>query len=258
MKIENLTVGYKRKKEPDTILLKDINLTINKGQLICLIGPNGCGKSTFLRTITGIQSPLAGDIKINGKSISDLDRSELARSLSIVLTENFNLGSASVYSIVSMGRYPHNNWLGVLREEDFNIVDSVLDITGLTKYRDKDILELSDGFRQKVMIARALAQKTPLILLDEPTAFLDIPNKLEILSLLKKLTIDEGISILLSTHDLDLAVQFTDLIWFITEENSIDIETPETISKNEKFLKSFSANGFNYDPERSIFRNFKK
>lgn len=251
---KDLAVGYKRKKSTDLILLDNLNLYVGRGELICLLGQNGFGKSTLLRTLTGVQKPIKGDFFINGKSINSYERSQLAKVLSIVLTENLNIGEVSVYSVVSMGRYPHNNWLGILSGNDRKIINNVIEITGLTPYRDKIFTELSDGYKQKVMIARALAQDTSIILLDEPTAFLDIPTRIEILSMLRSLIKQFNKSIIFSSHDLDLALQTADIIWLITKDQRIEVDSPEDLVLNGHFEKAFNKKGIKFHPQRGIFK----
>ncbi|MCX6168510.1 MAG: ABC transporter ATP-binding protein [Ignavibacteriales bacterium] len=251
---KNLAVGYKVKKSNDYILLDGLNLSVERGELICLLGSNGCGKSTLLRTLTGVQKPILGDIYIENKSIKSFERPQLAKVLSIVLTENLSADGISVFSLVSMGRYPHNNWLGMLTENDFKIINHILDITGLTPYKSKLFTELSDGFKQKVMIARALAQDTPLILLDEPTAYLDIPTRIEILDLIKSMTRQFNKAIIFSSHDLDLALQTADVIWLITKDQRIEVDAPEDLVINGHFEKAFNKKEVKFYPQRGIFK----
>ncbi len=251
---KDLAVGYKRKKADDFILLDNLNLSVESGELICLLGQNGFGKSTLLRTLTGVQKPLKGDFFINGKSINSYEKSQLAKVLSIVLTENLNIGEVSVHSVVSMGRYPHNNWLGILSEKDHKVINNVLEITGLTGYKEKIFTELSDGFKQKVMIARALAQDTSIILLDEPTAFLDIPTRIEILNMLRSLIKQFNKSIIFSSHDLDLALQTADIIWLITKDQKIEVDSPEDLVLNGHFEKAFNKKEIKFHPQRGIFK----
>jgi iron complex transport system ATP-binding protein len=253
IEVKNLSIGYKEKKTM-TAVLENINLDIHQAELICLMGPNGCGKSTLLRTITGMQKPLKGEIVIEGKNISLFDRQRFAKKVGVVLTENISVGDISVYSLVSMGRYPYNDWLGTLREEDFKVIDHALDVTELTSYKDKNFLELSDGMKQKAMIARALAQDTPIILLDEPTAFLDIPSKLEIMQMLKELAHKFNKSIILSSHDLDLALQSADTIWLITKDGKIKVDAPEDLVLNGHFENAFNRKDIKFQMQNGIFK----
>lgn len=254
MNIKNLTIGYKTKNESGNILLSDINLSVKQGEFICILGPNGCGKSTLLRTISGIQKPLAGSIIIENKELSLLDRSDIAKIISIALTENISMGNITVHSLVSMGRYPYSHWLGILRNADYEVIDHAIEVTGMAAYKNKNYDELSDGLKQKAVIARALAQDTPIILLDEPTAFLDITSKLEVMQMLKTLANKFGKSIILSTHDLDLALQSADTIWLITNDNNIKIDVPEDLVLKGDFEKAFNRNEIKFQPDKGIFK----
>ena len=171
----NLTIGYSKGKHQN-VIQKDISLDLQKGKLIALIGKNGIGKSTFLKTITGIIEPLSGSISLNEKKLSDYDANELAQEMSLVLTESLPPSNLSVYEIIALGRQPYTNWLGTLSGEDKQKIEEAISLTGIAAFAHKKHYEISDGQLQKVLIARALAQDTPLIVLDEPTNNLDIQN----------------------------------------------------------------------------------
>lgn len=254
LEIKNLSIGYRGRKDSQNVLLEKINLSVMPGEFVCLLGPNGCGKSTILRTISGIQKPLAGAILLDGEELVKLERPDIAKKISIALTENIGMGNISVYSLVSMGRYPYSHWLGILREEDFKIIDHSLEVTGMLEYKDKSYDELSDGLRQKAIIARALAQDTPIILLDEPTAFLDITSKLEIMQMLRVLTNKFNKSIILSSHDLDLALQSADTIWLITNDKRVQVDVPEDLVLNGHFEKAFNRNDIKFQIDKGIFK----
>lgn len=251
---ENLAIGYKEKHKAADVLIDNINLAIYPGNFVCLIGPNGCGKSTLLRTLTGIQKSISGKITIDGKELALCERDELAKKISIVLTENFGVVNTSVQSIVSLGRSPHNNWLGNMRNEDIRVVNYALEATGLFPFKEKNIQELSDGILQKVMIARALAQDTPLMLLDEPTAFLDAPSKLEIIHLLRSLARQFNKSIILSSHDLDLVLQSADKVILVTKNQKIEIDTPEDLVLNGHFEEAFNKEDVKFSLQQGIFK----
>lgn len=254
LQIKNLSIGYRDKKEAENVVLQNVNLNISCGEFVCILGPNGCGKSTLLRTIAGIQKPLAGNIILDNDDLSTIELSEIAKKISIALTENISMGNISVYSLVSMGRYPYSNWLGILRHEDFEIIDRALEVTGIAQYRDKNYMELSDGLKQKAIIARALAQDTPIILLDEPTAFLDITSKLEIMQMLRILANKFNKSIILSSHDLDLALQSADTIWLISKDNSLLVDVPEDLVLNGHFERAFNRNEIKFQVDKGIFK----
>jgi iron complex transport system ATP-binding protein len=254
LSLKDLAIGYREKNEAENILLAKINLNVKKGEFICILGPNGCGKSTLLRTISGIQKPLSGGIELDGKKLSGLERADVAKMISIALTENIAMGNISVHSLVSMGRYPYSHWLGILRNEDYKIIDRALEVTGMARYKNKNFDELSDGLKQKAVIARALAQDTPIILFDEPTAFLDITSKLEIMQMLRTLASKFNKSIILSSHDLDLALQSADTIWLITHDGYICVDVPEDLVLKGHFEAAFNRNDIKFQIEKGIFR----
>jgi len=243
-------------------ITKDLNLSLKSGELVCLLGPNGSGKSTLMRTMSGIQPPLNGSISILDKPLSKMSSKEIAQQLSIVLTERVTIGNLSVYALVALGRSPYTGWMGNLSPQDERIVQEAIETTGTTQFANAHISDLSDGERQKVMIARALAQDTPIILLDEPTAHLDLPNRIEIIRLLRKLTHEKGKSILMSTHELDLALQAADKIWLMLEIKSNDRTSksrlisgmPEELILNGQFEEAFARHGFKFDRNTGSFQ----
>ncbi|MGQ2982537.1 ABC transporter ATP-binding protein [Flavobacterium sp.] len=207
---ENLGIGYAGKVI--ATIAKGIDIYLKEGSLTALIGANGIGKSTLLRTLTGIQRPLSGSVLLNGKDLFSYQPKELAKNLSIVLTEGLPPSNLTVFELVALGRQPYTNWLGSLSGEDLAQVQKALQLTQIGHLSDKKHHEISDGQFQKVLIARALAQDTPLIILDEPTTHLDLLHKVNLLRLLKELAANAGKCILYSTHDLDLALQMSDEI----------------------------------------------
>lgn len=215
--VNSLEIGYttgKRKK----VLLPPLNACAREGELIAIIGRNGIGKSTLLRTLAGLQQNLGGDISYFGKKISDYSRSDLALKVGYISTEPVRVANMSVYDLVSIGRFPYTNWIGKIDAADHRIIMNSLEMTSMTSLRHKYFSELSDGERQKAMIARILAQDTSLMIMDEPTAFLDIGSKYEILHLMHQLTRKSGKTIIFSTHDLQSAVSQSDKIWLILED----------------------------------------
>lgn len=247
----DLSIGYSGKKS-DKIIAKNINLDLKAGKLIALIGANGIGKSTLLRTVTGIQKPLDGNIILNAKKLYDYSASELAQNLSIVLTESLPPSNLSVFELIALGRQPYTNWLGTLSDEDLAQVKTAMQLTQIEHLSDKKHYEISDGQLQKVLIARALAQNTPLIILDEPTTHLDLLHKVTLLKLLKKLSSETGKCILYSTHDLDLALQLSDELIVMTPQ-SIVMDCPEILIKNNVFNNLFTNDNFIFDPEKRKF-----
>lgn len=216
----HLSVGYK-----DREVLSDINLDIAAGQLVCLIGANGAGKSTLLKTIAGFLPKRAGELELLQKPISDYTHDQLARTVSVVLTGRTAVENLSVAEVVGLGRSPYTGFWGTLREADRRVVDRALAQVGITQLASRMINTLSDGEQQKVLIAKAMAQQTPIILLDEPTAFLDYTSRLDLMQLLRRLAHDEGKTIVLSTHDLEMAVALADSLLRVDE--AVSAVTPE-------------------------------
>ncbi len=221
--IKHLEIGYKSKGKQTTVF-KDINVTLNAGDLVGLMGDNGIGKSTLLKTITGNLIPLAGDITINSKSITQYSAQQLAQLLSIVVTEKIGGFNLTVWDVVATGRTPYINIFGKLTPEDKAIVTKALEQLNLFPLKDKLIDELSDGQRQKVMIAKSLAQQTPIIVLDEPTAFLDHTSKHQLFSILKQLCLEQGKLIIVSSHDLELMKTYINKSVTMADNNSIAIK----------------------------------
>ena len=250
----SLTIGYQDTKTQQFVLHKDLDLSIFNGELVCLIGPNGAGKSTLMRTLAGLQKPLSGHSKIEGTPIKNLHPRKVAQLLSIVLTEKINIDNLSVFNVVSIGRHPHSNWLGRLSKQDNKIIMNALEMVSMQNFVNRNISQLSDGEKQRVMIAKALAQDTPLILLDEPTAHLDLPNRVEIMRLLRKLAKFTNKAVLLSTHELDLALQAADSIWLMQIEEEIKSGTPEDLVLNGSFEDTFSSDAFDFDKHTGMFK----
>lgn len=204
--LSQLSVGYSLSHP----VISDINLELRSGQLACLIGENGIGKSTLLKTLTGFLPKLKGSLLLGNRDIESFSQRELARQVSIVLTQKPDVQNLTIEEIIGLGRSPYTGFFGRLRAEDRKVVDDAIATMGIEKLRGRMIQTLSDGERQKVMIAKALAQETPIILLDEPTAFLDFPSKAETFQSLQRMAHERDKLILLSTHDLELAVRFAD------------------------------------------------
>ena len=220
--IKHLEIGYQNKRDNISVF-KNLNLTLNTGDLVGLIGDNGIGKSTFLKTITGNLAPLSGEILLNSKSITNYSSQSLAQLLSIVVTEKIGGFNLTVWDVVATGRTPFINIFGKLKPEDETIVASSLLQLNLLPLKDKLIDELSDGQRQKVMIAKSLAQQTPIIVLDEPTAFLDYTSKHHLFATLKKLCEEQGKLIIVSSHDLDLMKKYITKSITMYEGNKIEV-----------------------------------
>ncbi|MEL6557933.1 MAG: ABC transporter ATP-binding protein [Bacteroidota bacterium] len=253
LQTRNLTIGY-RSKGKVLELAKAINVEVHSGELVCLIGPNGCGKSTLMRTIAGLQKPLDGDASIAQVDVKKIKPQQYAKLLSLVLTDKVNVGAMTVMDIVSIGRYPYTNYFAKLQAEDHEIIDRSLESVHLTVYKHRFFNELSDGEKQRVMIAKALAQDTPLIMLDEPTAHLDLPNRVEIINLLKKLTKETNKAIFLSTHELDLALQTADTIWLMNRGEDLRTGVPEDLVLSGMFEQVFKSKSFQFDKHSGSFK----
>ncbi len=247
----NLSVGYSSKKEIKTIATH-INLNLKKGELIALIGANGIGKSTLLRTLIGIQPPLSGNIILNGININEYDSISFAQNLSIVLTEKLPPSNLTVFEIIALGRQPYTNWLGNLSDNDISKINEAMELTQITSLAEKKHYEISDGQLQKVLVARALAQDTPLIILDEPTTHLDLLHKVSLFKLLKKLAKETNKCILFSTHDIDMAIQISDEMIIMSDENVVQDQPCNFISKGN-FETLFKNEHIAFDREKGKF-----
>ncbi|MFB9077090.1 ABC transporter ATP-binding protein [Flavobacterium procerum] len=247
----NLNIGYKSKKDVVTIA-KDLNLNLDSGKLITLIGANGIGKSTLLRTITKIQPPLAGNVFLNDKEIQSYNPLDLAQNLSVVLTEKLPPSNLSVFELVALGRQPYTNWVDSLSPADIEKVNEAIALTQIEHLASKKHFEISDGQLQKVLIARALAQDTALIILDEPTTHLDLLHKVSLFKLLKKLTQETQKCILFSTHDIDLAIQLSDEMIIMTPEFVIQ-DTPCNLIEKGSFTTLFKDENIIFDAEKGKF-----
>jgi len=247
----NLSVGYSSKKEIKTIATH-INLNLKKGELIALIGANGIGKSTLLRTLIGIQPPLSGNIILNGININEYDSISFAQNLSIVLTEKLPPSNLTVFEIIALGRQPYTNWLGNLSDNDISKINEAMELTQITSLAEKKHYEISDGQLQNVLVARALAQDTPLIILDEPTTHLDLLHKVSLFKLLKKLAKETNKCILFSTHDIDMAIQISDEMIIMTDENVVQDQPCNFISKGN-FETLFKNEHIAFDREKGKF-----
>lgn len=247
----SLSIGYHSKSQ-QLVIAKNLNLSLNSGQLISLVGANGIGKSTLLRTLTGIQKPLKGAIFLSDKNLRDYQTLELAQNLSLVLTEKLPQSNLTVFELIALGRQPYTNWLGNLSGEDYEKITQAITMTQIEHLASKKHHEISDGQLQIVLIARALAQDTPLIILDEPTTHLDLLHKVSVFKLLKKLSQETNKCILFSTHDIDLAIQLSDEMIVMTEENVVQ-DQPCNLITQGVFNKLFKDDSITFDSEKGKF-----
>lgn len=245
---ENLSIGYR-----NYTVQSDLNLLVEEGDLICMLGTNGCGKSTLLRTLAGLQPSLAGKVFLQGKSLADLSSQQKAKLFALVLTDPIETRNMTVYDIIALGRYPYSSWLGNLSEEDRRCIQLALQQVKLQHKAFNRISELSDGERQRIMIARALAQDTPLILLDEPTAHLDLPNRVDTMLLLRRLAHETGKAVVLSTHELDLALQTADKLWLMSPQKGMYCGLPEDLVLSGAFQTVFASQSFFFNPANGNF-----
>lgn len=252
LEIRDLKIGYKS-KTGDKCVLSGMNATLNAGELTCLLGPNGAGKSTLLRTLCGFQDKLSGEIYLKGKSLETYTTQELAQLESVVLTDSTKANNLTVYDVITLGRSPYTGFWGNLQKEDKEKVDQSIEMVGIEQLVDKKMSALSDGECQKVMIAKTIAQETPLILLDEPTAYLDYPSKVQTMLLLRRLAKELDKSIFMSTHDLEHALQSADNIWLVDQKRGLTTGTPEDLTLNGEIEEYFNREGIAYNGENFSF-----
>ncbi len=245
----DLAIGYGKR-----LVSGRLNLNIRNGEMVCLLGKNGCGKSTLMRSIAGLQPPLAGEVTIGDKLLGALKVGERARLLSLVLTDRIDAGNSSVSEIVAIGRHPHTNSFGSLSQTDKAVIARSLTQCGLDGFADRMFAQLSDGEKQRVMIARALAQDTPLIMLDEPTAHLDLPSRIAMMRQLRQMAKDLNKAILITTHELDLALQWADTLWLMDNGGAIHSGCPEDLVLDGTFTRVFGNESFHFDMSTGSFK----
>ena len=253
--LRDLSIGYRSKNTGTRVVASDIQATIRKGELTCLLGANGVGKSTLLRTLSAFQPALGGDVMLYNSSAShpspltSFTDKELSRLIGVVLTEKPDVRNMSVRELVALGRSPYTGFWGTLRDDDWQVVDEAISTVGIDSLRERMIHTLSDGERQKVMIAKALAQQTPVIYLDEPTAFLDFPSKVEMMQLLRRLAREQQKTIFLSTHDFELALQMADTLWMMEKGGRLSIGTPQALATEGSLARYVERPGIIFDSQ---------
>ncbi len=253
LRTRDLAVGYRTRKTRRAVL-EHVNVTVDTGELVCLLGPNGIGKSTLLRTIAKMQPALWGQVEVGGADLRSISHAELARRLGVVLTERVAVEALTVRHIVELGRYPHCGWFGGLTDRDRAAVEWAIDAVGGRHLVDRDFSRLSDGERQRVMIARAMAQEPLLLLLDEPTAFLDVPSRVELMGLLRQLTRERALAIVVSTHDLELALRTADAIWLVMPGGGLTTGAPEDVVLSGAIALAFEGRQIRFHPGERSFR----
>ena len=256
--LKNLSIGYRVKTGTHRVA-KSINAAIQQGELTCLLGANGVGKSTLLRTLSAFQPALDGEIMVCNSltthllPLTSFSDKELSRTIGVVLTEKPDIRNMSVRELVALGRSPYTGFWGTLHNEDWKIVDEAIDAVRIGVLRERMVNTLSDGERQKVMIAKALAQQTPIIFLDEPTAFLDFPSKVEMMQLLRRLAREAQKTIFLSTHDFELALQVADKLWLM-ETGGVSIGSPKELAQSGALARYVERPGITFDAQTLTVR----
>jgi iron complex transport system ATP-binding protein len=253
MSAENLCIGY-RQGDEITEVVKNMNFELSAGDFVCLLGPNGVGKSTFIRTLAGMQAPLAGELRIGKTALQSITPRRRARAISVVLTETLPAGMMDAYALVSLGRHPYSGWFGGLNIDDHARIEWALNAVDAAPLAKRQVAELSDGERQKVSIARALAQESRVMLLDEPTAFLDLARRVELMTILRDLAHRENLALLLSTHDLDLALRFADRLWLMSPDGRLVQGAPEALVLNGDLAGAFASERLDWDVSSGHFR----
>jgi len=253
VEIKDLSIGYQERKRCKAIA-QGLNSSLFSGELTCLIGANGVGKSTLLRTLAAFQTSLSGEIQVMDKEVSTYSGKELSKIIGVVLTEKVEVRDMSVVELVQMGRSPYTGFWGKYSPEDEQKVEEAMLQVRISDLAHRSIQTLSDGERQKVMIAKTLAQQTPIIFLDEPTAFLDFPSKVEIMRLLHRLSKKSNKTIFLSTHDVELALQIADQLWMMDRKKGLLTGTPEELIRNGTLEKFFQCEGVVFERETGFFK----
>lgn len=252
VEIKGLVTGYKE-GHSRKVITAGIDAVLKKGEMVSLLGPNGAGKSTLLRTLAGFQPPLEGEVIYEGRMLRNMTAKVLSRRLAVVLTERPLLPEMDAETLTGLGRAPHTGFWGRLSANDRRAVDHALELTGTSALRHRPVQSLSDGERQKVMVAKALAQETPVILLDEPTAFLDYPSKVEVMQILRSIAESEGKAILISTHDMEMALQLSHQLWLLDRKLGLTEGTHAELISDGSLSRYFLRPGIELDPHTGLF-----
>ncbi|GGW67957.1 ABC transporter ATP-binding protein [Streptomyces xantholiticus] len=252
-----LTVGYRARavwgRGRPRAVLEDLDLHAAAGELTVLLGPNGAGKSTLLRTLCGLLPPLFGGVRVGGRHITEEPPAALARRLAVVLTDRVDAGLLSARELVALGRHPHTGFTGRLTPSDHETVRWALAAVGAGHLAERPAAELSDGERQRVLTARALAQEPDVVLLDEPTAFLDVPSRVSLTVLLRDLARDKGLTVVVSTHDLELALRVADAVWLVDRSSHVHTGAPEDLIASGAVAAAFDADHLAFDAVSGSF-----
>lgn len=253
LEARDLSVGYRSRGKMRAVL-SNINVQVAAGELVCLLGVNGIGKSTLMRTLARMEPALAGSVAINGTDITRMSQYDLARHVAVVLTERVAIGSMPAFKLVELGRYPHVGWSGLLSDADHDIVRDAIAAVGAEHLAHREINELSDGERQRIMIARALAQRPAVLLLDEPAAFLDVSARVEMIATLRRLARERNVAVVLSSHDLELSLRMADTIWLIDGAGRMHIGAPEDLLADGSIGAAFSGPNIAFSAGERTFK----
>ncbi len=250
---QDLDIGYRSNKTGHIGIQRGLHIALYPGELTCLLGANGAGKSTLLRTLSGFQPPLKGTISINNIPLGQISKRDLSHLIGIVLTDRTSIGGLTAYEVVALGRQPHTGFFGHLSRLDDEIVHNALTACGIATKAHEFMASLSDGERQKVMIAKAIAQECPIVILDEPTAFLDVVSRIEIMSLLHNIAAEQNRAILLSTHDIEQALVLGDRLWLLSREYGLQTGVTEDLILSGAFDRLFPHAAIHFDPLHGSF-----
>jgi iron complex transport system ATP-binding protein len=254
LSVRDLTTGYHDPRNPPVVLARDLTAELSSAELVCLLGPNGAGKSTLLNTLSGALAPLSGRVFLGDDDVHRLSASARSRRIGVVLTDRVATGLLTSYQVVCLGRHPYTDWLGRLSSRDHEIAVWALEATGASHLKNRFLGELSDGERQRVLVARALAQEPEVLLLDEVTAFVDLPHRVQLMRLLREVARSSGTAVLLSTHDLDLALRTADRLWVLTRDAGLVEGGPEDLVLSGAIEAAFRGDEVEFDRAAGSFR----
>ncbi|MFD3811572.1 ABC transporter ATP-binding protein [Rhodococcus sp. NPDC058639] len=257
IELRDVTIGYARRRalrqRRVTTIATGLDAVARRGELTALVGPNGAGKSTLLRTLCGLQPVLHGQVLIDGDDLSSVRPADLATRISVVLTERIDPGLLTVRELVALGRTPHLPASARLSPEDRAVVDRALDAVGATHLAARQFTELSDGQRQRSLTARALAQRPSLLVLDEPTSFLDVPSRVELVDVLGRLVREQNLAVIMSTHELELALRVSDRMWLLDADRTLTCDTPAALAESGRIGAAFDRGRMRFDPRTLVF-----
>lgn len=239
LETKRLAIGYRRRRRRNTVLT-GVNITLNAGEFAVVLGPNGIGKSTLLRTLAGLEPTIAGTVLLGDRDLGAITAMDRARAIGVVLSEPVHVGALRARELVALGRFAHTGWDGRLGVSDWTAVDRAITAVGVEHFADRDCRELSDGERQRLNLARVLAQEPSIIVLDEPTAYLDVTARVELMALLRRLTREADIAVIASTHDLDLALRHADTAWLIDQTGRLTRGAPEDLAADGALERVFA------------------